>query len=112
MDAIDELWQRIETGVHLDAHQHGRTLAPSASEEALTHLERVPQVALPVDLRASYRRHDGGFTMRLVDPMAALPGERNTGDQGDIEPWEIWFQSLKEIAETWQVHEALLQDED
>ncbi len=50
MDAIDQLWQRIETGVHLDAHQHGRPLAPGASEEALTHLERVLEIALPEDM--------------------------------------------------------------
>jgi len=47
---------------------------------------------LPEEVRASYRRHDGGFRMRLVTDMEILP--------------------LAGIAENWQILEELLHDEE
>lgn len=38
---------------------------------------------LPEDIRASYRRHNGGYEVQLVTPMKILPVE------GTLEHWQI-----------------------
>lgn len=92
MDAIDQVWRQIETVLRLHVLATGPQLASGASERAIEQLESVLGVALPEDFRASYRRHDGGFTMRLASHMEILPLER--------------------IAETWQILEELLHDDE
>jgi cell wall assembly regulator SMI1 len=92
MDQIDQLWRRIETRLPLGASPTGPHLAAGASDQALERLEAALGGVLPEDFRASYRRHDGGFTMRLVTSMDILP--------------------LAGIIEAWQVLEELLRDEE
>ena len=92
MDAIDQLWRRIETSLRRQAPPSGPQFAPSASEPAIAQLESVLGVTLPEELRASYRWHDGGFTMQLVTPMEILP--------------------IARIAELWQILEELLHDDE
>ncbi len=92
MDAIDQVWQRIEAGLRLHASSTGPQLAPGASERAIEQLEGVLEVTLPEDFRASYRLHDGGFTMQLVTDMEILP--------------------LEDIAKTWRILEELPHDDE
>jgi cell wall assembly regulator SMI1 len=90
INSIEQLWQRIEALLLSQASSTALRLAAGASDQALERLEAVVGVALPEDFRASYRRHDGGFTMRLVTSM-------------DIS-------SLAGIAEDWLILEELLRD--
>jgi cell wall assembly regulator SMI1 len=91
MNTIDQLWRRIEASLRLQTPPTGPHLAPGTSKQAIEQLEGVLGGLLPEDFRASYRRHNGGFTMHLVTPMECLPIER--------------------IAQTWQLLEELLHDE-
>jgi cell wall assembly regulator SMI1 len=91
-DPIDQLWQRIESPLSLQAPPPALHLAAGSSDQALDRVEEELRVALPEDFRASYRRHDGGFSMRLVTDMEVL--------------------SLARIVEAWQILEELLRDEE
>jgi cell wall assembly regulator SMI1 len=91
-NAIDQLWQRIEARLPLLAVPTEPHLRAGASEQALDRLEAELGVVLPEEFRASYSRHDGGFTMRLITSMEIL--------------------SLADIAETWQTLEDLLGDDE
>lgn len=90
-DAIDQLWQRIEAAWRRLSFPSGPDLAPGASEQAITALERLLDVTFPEDVRASYRRHDGGYSVELVSTMEVLP--------------------LGGIAEWWQILEELRHDD-
>lgn len=92
MDAVALLWQRIEPRLQLQVLPSGRDFAPGASEQAIEEVERTVGAMLPADVRASYRRHDGGYSWKPVVAMDALP--------------------LTEIAEWWHILEELLHDED
>ena len=83
METIEELWQRIETWMYRQAPQLWQQLAPGASEEAIKHLEGVLGVTLPEEFRASYRRHNGGYEIKLVSHMEILPVE------GILANWQI-----------------------
>lgn len=91
-DQIDQLWQRIESYLSLQASSRALRLATGASDQALDRLEAELGMALPEEFCASYRRHDGGFTMHLVTSMEVL--------------------SLPGIAEAWQILKELLHDEE
>lgn len=93
MDAIDQLWERIEAGWRLNTPPFRPDLASGASVQAIEEVERVLEVTLPEDVRASYRRHDGGYAVDLV-----------SGDM-DVLP-------LAGIIEWWQILEELRHDED
>ncbi len=92
MKAIHQLWRRIETTLDLHDPSTKSQLAPGATEQAIKQLEGTLEVALPEDFRASYCLHDGGFTMELVTSMEIL--------------------SLERVAETWQILDELLHDEE
>jgi cell wall assembly regulator SMI1 len=92
MKAIDQLWRRIEAGWGRLYPPPGPDLAPGASEQAIEELERLLEFHLPEDLRASYRRHNCGYSVALVSEMDILP--------------------LVGIAEWWQILEELRHDED
>lgn len=90
-DTVAHLWRRIEAALQATQSPILQTLAPGASEEAIAQAEAVIGLALPEDVRASYRIHDGGIRMQLVSGMRLL--------------------SLAEAAEWWRVLEELLHDE-
>ena len=92
METIEGLWQRIEIWMHRQAPQLWHQLAPGASEEAIKHLEGILDITLPGDVRASYRRHNGGYQIKLGSRMNILPVEG--------------------IIEIWQLLRELLDDED
>ena len=92
IDRVDQLWRRIEARLPLVASPTGPLLAAGASEQALERVEAALGIALPEDVRASYRRHDGGFRMRLATDIEILP--------------------LAGIAAAWQILEELLHDEE
>jgi cell wall assembly regulator SMI1 len=91
-DQIDQLWRRIEARLPLLAAPPRPHLSAGVSDQALERLEATLGSVLPEDFRASYRRHDGGFTMRLVTSMDILP--------------------LAGIADAWQILEELLDDDE
>ncbi|MDH4323977.1 MAG: SMI1/KNR4 family protein [Betaproteobacteria bacterium] len=57
--SIGDLWQRIERALERHAPEAAATLAPPATEEQVAALEAAIRQALPADLRASLRVHDG-----------------------------------------------------
>ncbi|HLW00371.1 MAG TPA: SMI1/KNR4 family protein [Ktedonobacterales bacterium] len=75
METIEGLWQRIETWMRCQAQELWHQLAPEASEEAIKHLEGILNITLPGDVRASYRRHNGGYQIKLGSQMKILPVE-------------------------------------
>jgi cell wall assembly regulator SMI1 len=91
MSALEQLWQRIEVSFQRQGSPRGPSLPLGASEQAIEEVERELGVTLPEDVRASYRRHDGGFSLEPVIAMDLLP--------------------LKEMAEWWRILEQLLHDE-
>lgn len=91
MDAIEEVWQRIEAAWQTSAPPDSRPIAPGATEDEIKRLESLLAIVLPQDVRASYRLHNGGFTMKLVTEMRILP--------------------LKQMAERWRILDELLDDE-
>jgi cell wall assembly regulator SMI1 len=90
--SVDRIWQRIEAGWRLHTSPIGPDLAPGASQQVIEEVERLLEVTLPEDVRASYRRHDGGYSVELISAMDVLP--------------------LAGIAERWQILEELRHDED
>jgi len=92
MDALEQLWECIEAAIQLQAPPHEPILTPGASEQAIADIERELGVMLPEDVRASYRRHDGGFSLEPVIYM-------------DMSP-------LAEMAESWHILTDLLRDEE
>lgn len=92
MDTIDELWQRIETGWRRRAAPTKPQPRPGASQQAIERLEGMLGAGLPQHFQASYRRHDGGYSIELVTPMEIVP--------------------LEGIAETWRILEELLHDDE
>ncbi len=90
MDPIDQLWQRIEAGWRLQTLPTGQSLTPGASEQAIEEVERLLEITLPEAVRASYRRHNGGYSMELASEMDVL--------------------SLADMVDWWQILEKLLHD--
>src|ERR1051326_7666845 len=89
MVTVEEIWQQIEGWMSQHAPHLLQQIAPGADEEALTQLERDLDITLPDDMRASYRRHDGGYRIKLVGwPMSIVP--------------------VKEILSIWKVLRELL----
>ena len=66
MTHIDATWQRIETWLVQNAPQIMQGLAPGATEEEIAAAEKIPGVALPEEVRDSYRIHDGQQTDRSI----------------------------------------------
>lgn len=89
-DTVARLWRRIEAALQAHDSPMLRTLAPGASEEAIAELEATIGVTLPEDFRASYRIHDGGFSVELVSQMTT--------------------ESLEGVVEYWQMFEELRRD--
>lgn len=92
MESIERLWWRIENWMQRHAPERWQQLAPGATEEALHRLETILDITLPDDVRASYRRHDGGYTMKPVTSMRIL--------------------SIKSIIDYWHMLMELLDDEE
>ncbi|WP_438295922.1 SMI1/KNR4 family protein [Streptomyces sp. HUAS TT7] len=97
MDSMKELWARLEGRVP-------QGLAPGATDEEIRSAEERIGVRLAVDLRASYRLHNGG-------PMPFVAGR----------DWDVWealtldqlvglHEGLMECRETGCEHEAGLED--
>ena len=92
MDTIKQVWQRIEAAGQLHASPTSPPqFAPGATEDEIHQLENLLEIALPQDFQASYRLHNGGFTMELVTEMDML--------------------RLDQIAEWWRILRDLLTDE-
>ncbi|HKV85777.1 MAG TPA: SMI1/KNR4 family protein [Ktedonobacterales bacterium] len=90
MDPVDRLWQRIE--VVWQRQPCATILRPGASKHAIEEAERTLDVIFPEDVRVSCRRHDGGYSVKLVSTMDVLP--------------------VEDMVEWWQVLEELRQDEE
>ena len=95
MTDIGTTWQRIETWLTQNAPEVAAGLPPGATDAQIAEAERVLGVALPDDVRASYRRHDG----QQADP--AVGGGFTEGGE---------FLSLARIVDEWQVWKDLLDD--
>ena len=89
MEAIQFLWQRIETWMRTHAPHAWHMLLPGASETDIHQTEITLSITFPEDFKASYRLHNGGYTIRLVSEMQILPLEKIISD------WQI-FQEIKE----------------
>jgi cell wall assembly regulator SMI1 len=91
VESQGQLRQRIAGSLQRQAPPQGPILAAGASEQAIEEVERELGVILPEDVRASYRRHDGRFSLEPVIAMDMLP--------------------LIEMAEWWRILEQLPHDE-
>lgn len=90
-DTIQAVWQQIEDAWQTSVSPDSSPLAQGASEDEIRRLEDVLEIALPEEVRASYRMHNGGFTVNLVSEMDVL--------------------TLDEIAGIWKMLTELLADE-
>jgi cell wall assembly regulator SMI1 len=88
---LGQLWQRIEASVLARTSSLELPFASGATERAIDAVEDVLGIRLPEDVRATYRRHNGGFSLDPVIAMDMLP--------------------LTEMAELWRILEDLLHDE-
>ncbi len=91
MKTIEELWQHIEEILSSQFPHLWHELAPGASKEKLSSLERSLNMTLPKDIWASYYRHDGGYHIQLASDVRIL--------------------SLEEILKEWLLLKELLDDE-
>lgn len=73
MDTIQSLWQRIEKWVGIHAPGIWQELLPGASEADIRLAETVMEMTLPEDFKASYRLHNGGYTLDLITEMRVMP---------------------------------------
>ena len=92
MDTIDELWERIETWMQRQAPQLLHQLAPGVTEEAIKRLEDRLNTQLSEEVRACYRRHDGGYKIVVEGSRRML--------------------TLADILDTWQMLMECLEDEE
>jgi cell wall assembly regulator SMI1 len=85
---MEELWQRIEAWLRLQAPPLYAALASGASPEALRRAEARLQVRLPDAVRASYALHDGsGFGSLFPFPLLSL--------QRVVQEWNNWRDLLQ-----------------
>jgi cell wall assembly regulator SMI1 len=89
------IWDRIHVWLAAKAPNVLESLQPGATEEAIRAAEAEIGVALPDEVRACYRIHDG---------------------QGAADPWEPpgflygWaWNSLAEMVDDWRMHKELLE---
>ncbi len=87
---MDQVWERIEAWLAVNAPAVAAGLNPPASPEAVAETERFLDVQFPDDLRASYLRHDG----------------QQPNSPWMLEGWE-WL-SLDRIRDEWKVWKDLL----
>jgi cell wall assembly regulator SMI1 len=62
MDAIAFAWRRIDTWFGTFAPSYARAFLPGVTEKELAEAEAILGVALPADVKASYRIHNGVST--------------------------------------------------
>jgi|SRR5579863_3120862 len=93
MDTIQLLWQRIEAWMNAQAPRSRQKLLPGASEMEIQLAETTMGCIFPEDFKASYRLHNGGYTIDMVTEMDIL------SLKDIIAEWLM----LKELAEigTW-----------
>lgn len=100
---MDELWPRLERQLAVHMPELFAALRTGATLEAITAAESSIGVALPVDVRQAYLRHDG------CNPTAAIP--RHVNLFGNCR----WM-SLEELVRDWHGHrwgfEEWLEDEE
>lgn len=87
MDTIHFQWQRIETWLRTHAPHAWQMLLPGVSEQEIQQAEIIMTAVLPEDFKASWRVHNGGYTINLVTRMKIF--------------------SLKEIVAEWQMYKEL-----
>jgi cell wall assembly regulator SMI1 len=76
----DALFARIEE----KARNAGVTLAAGATEEEIAAAEKALGQALPEDVKAFYRRHDGSMDYSVVEGRELLSLQRM------VQEWKIW----------------------
>jgi cell wall assembly regulator SMI1 len=112
MDSIQFLWQRIETWMKIHAPHAWHMLLPGVSETDIHQTEITLGITFPEDFKASYRLHNGGYTIRLVSVMQILPLEKIISDwqtYKEIKEEGIWDDLLpyyfteKVIQSGWQI---------
>lgn len=59
MDSIDRLWERIEAWLEMHTPDIAHALVGGVTEETIWQAEAIMGLALPEDVRASYRRQNG-----------------------------------------------------
>jgi cell wall assembly regulator SMI1 len=97
---VNAAWQRIETWLTKHAAAGARALRPPAEAESIDVLQRQMSVALPADLVASLRRHDGlaghGFSLPpffTPSPVGGILSDwlLNCGVPGGPDRWHRQF---------------------
>jgi cell wall assembly regulator SMI1 len=94
------LWERIERALQAHAPDTAATLAPPATDQELTASETAIGLALPADLRASLKIHDG-----QRDPSRCHGFTGEGGLLGASEIAELW-RMVTEIDEAERPHAA------
>jgi cell wall assembly regulator SMI1 len=81
---LQEAWQTIHHCLSMQAPEVLHRLQPGATEEQFHHVEASLQVALPEEVKALYRLHDGcinpfsfpdGSSKEVVEPYERLTSE-------------------------------------
>ena len=93
---MDVLWERIEVRLKVQAPRVFASLQAGVSEEELRGAEAALGVALPDDVRASFRRHNG----------QAIPHGRYSSGPSFIDTWELL--PLDRLLEEWATWKFLL----
>lgn len=93
IDAVQALWQRIESWLSRHAPHAWQMLRFGASEEEIQQAEVAMDITLPEDFKASCRIHNGGYVLDLVTEMTMLSLEEIVAE------WQM-FKELEEVG-TW-----------
>lgn len=93
METVQFHWRRIEDYLSNYAPHACQMLRPSVSETDIHQAEITLGIVFPKDFKASYRLHNGGYTINLVTEMQIRPLEKIVSD------W-LTFKELEEFG-TW-----------
>lgn len=83
MQTIEEIWERIEAWLGRYTPQVLPSFQPGATEEELKQAEAALGVALPEDLKALYRLHNGSNYASFLDRWALLSVEQG------VQTWQM-----------------------
>lgn len=75
MDSVDQSWDRIEAWIAANEPELATAFNPGATEEEMYQAEAAMEgLVLPEDVKASYRRHNGGSFLMNQDLFSSLDG--------------------------------------
>ncbi|MEA5465228.1 SMI1/KNR4 family protein [Leptothoe sp. PORK10 BA2] len=87
---MQEIWERIENWLRVNAPQVFEVLQPGASDAQIAELENFLSIQFPEDIKTSYRIHDGQstFDYGLINGRELLSLERIRSE------WQVWKELL------------------